>query len=145
MAPKSDSKTGSATSLTEKEMKLLALMWLCTDVPDPKIDYDKLADLSGYTRSSVMTYVPVIKKKIKKLQGPDASTATAPDSKKASASGRKRKAADVEDEDVDNDTPAPPKKTRVIKSAKKTAPVVRAEHSEEEEAIETHTEGEIEA
>ncbi|KAF2632758.1 hypothetical protein BU25DRAFT_453942 [Macroventuria anomochaeta] len=52
------------TDLTPREMEVLALAWQCMD-SDPKVDYIKLAELTGYTTASAGVTFGKIKRKLK--------------------------------------------------------------------------------
>ncbi|KAF1982547.1 hypothetical protein K402DRAFT_457233 [Aulographum hederae CBS 113979] len=52
-----------AIPLSEKEMRLLALAWQCFDI-QPKVDYNKLAALAGYTSGSASVMLGRIKRKL---------------------------------------------------------------------------------
>ncbi|KAI1437868.1 hypothetical protein GGR50DRAFT_706898 [Xylaria sp. CBS 124048] len=40
---------GTAVQLSDKEMKVLAHAWACVNVTKPRVDYEKLALLTGYS------------------------------------------------------------------------------------------------
>ncbi|KAL9095828.1 MAG: hypothetical protein Q9165_001825 [Trypethelium subeluteriae] len=54
-------------TLTEKDMRNLALTWQCFIGGEPAIDYTKFANLAGYTEGSARTTLGYLRKKIKNL------------------------------------------------------------------------------
>ncbi|KAF2110446.1 hypothetical protein BDV96DRAFT_651084 [Lophiotrema nucula] len=54
------------TKFSAREMEVLALCWQCFD-GEPKINYDKLADLTGYTIGSAKTTVGNLKRKLNRI------------------------------------------------------------------------------
>ncbi|KAF1817392.1 hypothetical protein P152DRAFT_445484 [Eremomyces bilateralis CBS 781.70] len=60
---------------TENEMKLLACAWQCIE-GDIKVDYEKLANLAGYTKGSAATLFNGLRRRIRDLGG--AASATTP-------------------------------------------------------------------
>ncbi|OAL56525.1 hypothetical protein IQ07DRAFT_674709 [Pyrenochaeta sp. DS3sAY3a] len=59
----SNDNNTSAVTFSPREMEVLALAWQCMDT-QPKIDYEKLALLTGYTKGSAAVTFQKIKKKI---------------------------------------------------------------------------------
>ncbi|KAF2402786.1 hypothetical protein EJ06DRAFT_554363 [Trichodelitschia bisporula] len=53
-------------NLTEKEMRLLALSWMCFHT-EPQVDFDKLAGLTGYTLGSTKVLLGNLKRKLKSV------------------------------------------------------------------------------
>ncbi|KAH6620452.1 hypothetical protein C7974DRAFT_234414 [Boeremia exigua] len=65
-----------SNDLTAREMEVLGLAWQCMD-SDPKIDYTKLAQLTGYTPGSASVTFGKIKRKLKaKAAGSSAVSVT---------------------------------------------------------------------
>ncbi|KAF2235311.1 hypothetical protein EV356DRAFT_532034 [Viridothelium virens] len=57
----------SNTTLTEKDMRNLALTWQCFIGGEPAVDYTKFAHLAGYTEGSARTTLGSLRRKIKNL------------------------------------------------------------------------------
>ncbi|KAI1750497.1 hypothetical protein F4782DRAFT_532399 [Xylaria castorea] len=141
MAPKTQEG-----ELTEKEKAILGYAWKCFE-SEPKIDFDKLASLGGYTNpKSAQNILALAKKKLKVFAGGDAdgngeesaaSTSKATPTKKrgpATPKGKKRNAEGTDgnnEDEVESQTPKKVKKTPT-KSATKKGKSVKDEDEVEE-------------
>ncbi|KAF2691984.1 hypothetical protein K458DRAFT_285033 [Lentithecium fluviatile CBS 122367] len=105
--------------LSPRETEVLALAWQCMD-SEPKIDFNKLADLAGYTPQSASVTFSKIKRKLKAHA--DGNSSGAPNTPKMPAntapktpkSGNKRAATIPA---ADGESPFKKKKSPTKKSA----------------------------
>ncbi|OSS44475.1 hypothetical protein B5807_10757 [Epicoccum nigrum] len=96
--------TNDPNELTARESEVLALSWQCMET-DPKIDFNKLAQLAGYTPNSASVIFGKIKRKLKaKAAGassapatPKKSTANTPKTPKTPKSGKRAAASEAVD------------------------------------------------
>ncbi|OCL15067.1 hypothetical protein AOQ84DRAFT_419102 [Glonium stellatum] len=93
---------------SEHEMKLLAYAWQCFD-SEPKIDYEKLAPLAGYTVGSAKVTLGKLRRKMKAAAGDGAAPAKTPGTT-PSTTPRKRKTA------ANGDAGSPTKRSRKPKA-----------------------------
>ncbi|KAI1800234.1 hypothetical protein F4811DRAFT_540148 [Daldinia bambusicola] len=98
---------------TEKEAQVLATAWICFKT-HPDIDFEKLADLTGYTNPrSVQNVINAVKKKV--AEG-DKSPTTTPKSTKSTTKAkttpgpRKRKVSRKDEDDGSDLIPSTPSK-----------------------------------
>ncbi|EME88039.1 uncharacterized protein MYCFIDRAFT_85937 [Pseudocercospora fijiensis CIRAD86] len=140
-------------AFTEREQKVMALAWQCF-AEQPKIDFEKLARLSGYTNvRSASNAWGAIKKKLASqaskfgagdsdVNGDNESSATPKTTPKATPKKRGKKAAD---EDDGEETPAKktkgrkgkatPKKADTDEDSAEGAPVVKAETESDDDGL----------
>ncbi|TGJ78895.1 hypothetical protein E0Z10_g9867 [Xylaria hypoxylon] len=127
-APKAAPKAENG-ELSETEKGVLSMAWQCFE-SEPKIDYDKLASLGGYTNiGSVMNIVRGAKKKLildavaaagnNRQASASTSKAAQPKKRATAAKGKGKRKADDADNDDDSDA-LPAKKTKKT-PAKSTA------------------------
>lgn len=96
--------SGQDVNFSPREIETLAAAWQCLDT-DPKIDFVKLAQLTGYTEGSARFSWGVIKKKLKAKVassggGPVSAPKTPKTPRSTNATPKKRGAANI------NDTPS---------------------------------------
>ncbi|RYC55726.1 hypothetical protein CHU98_g10482 [Xylaria longipes] len=140
MAPKTQEG-----ELSEKEKAILGYAWKCFD-SEPKVDYEKLAGLGGYTNpKSAANILAAAKKKLKTFAGGNAdgngeesvasSSKATPAKKRATPKGKKRNAAEANGTNEDEvETPTPKKlKKALAKSAAKKGKPVKVEDEVEED------------
>ncbi|OCK86085.1 hypothetical protein K432DRAFT_399681 [Lepidopterella palustris CBS 459.81] len=98
--PQSDSIPSEGLALNPQHSRLLALAWQCFE-SEPKIDYEKLSRLSGYTVGSAKVTVGTIKRKMRIAAGEDVATKSSSPSKGdgvTATTPRKRKSTTHGDE-----------------------------------------------
>ncbi|KAF2009324.1 hypothetical protein BU24DRAFT_474229 [Aaosphaeria arxii CBS 175.79] len=100
--------SGDSVTFTSREMHLISCAWKCFD-SEPKMDMQKLTELSGYSRNSTPVMLGNVKKKMKQNAASWPTTSGTPTAtpKKATPGGRKRRHAE---EDASDDTEGSPTK-----------------------------------
>ncbi|KAI0873262.1 hypothetical protein GGS24DRAFT_501965 [Hypoxylon argillaceum] len=123
--PSTTTKDGE---LSKKEMAILGLAWKCFQT-EPKIDWEKLAELGGYTNPrSAQNLLYGAKKKLNaEINGGDNADADNNQSVASTPKGKKRKA----DDEGGNITPRTPKKAKKTKPAPKSAQLAEDKDGEE--------------
>ncbi|KAJ4326337.1 hypothetical protein N0V94_000012 [Neodidymelliopsis sp. IMI 364377] len=115
-----------ASDLSAKEMQVLALAWQCMET-DPKIDFAKLAALTGYTPGSANVTFGKIKRKLKAKAAATSGVPVAPKTPKKSTTATTPKSGKRGAAGIDGATADTPSKR-----SKKVSKPARDEDDDEE-------------